>query len=77
MICTGGHHSGNWGGALRDPAIILSNAISCISSSNGKIDVEEWRPPEITPGTRDLLRDIKMTLGLADPSQMMSGESPG
>lgn len=70
LVCdlrTGGHHSGNWGGALRDPAIILSNAISCISSSNGKIDVEEWRPPEITPRTRDLLRDIEIDSGPGGP----------
>jgi len=31
----GGHHSGNWGGALADPAAILSHAIASIVSQTG------------------------------------------
>ena len=43
LVCElrdGGHHSGNWGGALSDPAIILPTPLACISNSHGRIEVE-------------------------------------
>ena len=40
----GGHHSGNWGGLLSNPAIILSHAIASIADGAGKILVDGWRP---------------------------------
>ncbi len=33
----GGHHSGNWGGLLSDPAIQLAHAIASITEPSGKI----------------------------------------
>ena len=33
----GGHHSGNWGGVLKDPAIVLANAIATIVNKRGEI----------------------------------------
>src|SRR5262245_54605282 len=38
----GGHHSGNWGGLLANPGLILAHAISCIADSRGQIKVPEW-----------------------------------
>jgi acetylornithine deacetylase/succinyl-diaminopimelate desuccinylase-like protein len=40
----GGHHSGNWGGLLANPGIILAHAIASITDAKGKILVEGWRP---------------------------------
>ena len=40
----GGHHSGNWGGALPDPATVLTHAIAAIVGSKGRIKVKEWLP---------------------------------
>lgn len=40
----GGHHSGNWGGLLANPGIILSHAISCMVDKKGKILVDALRP---------------------------------
>ncbi len=40
----GGHHSGNWGGLLANPAIILSHALAAIADNKGKILVDGWRP---------------------------------
>src|SRR5674476_1066449 len=40
----GGHHSGNWGGLLRNPGIVLAHAIASITDANGAIRVPEWRP---------------------------------
>jgi len=41
---SGGHHSGNWGGLLANPAIILANALASITDTRGKVLVPEWRP---------------------------------
>ncbi len=41
----GGHHSGNWGGLLANPGIILAHALACITDARGTIRVPEWRPP--------------------------------
>jgi acetylornithine deacetylase/succinyl-diaminopimelate desuccinylase-like protein len=41
----GGHHSGNWGGLLANPGIILAHALACITDARGTILVPEWRPP--------------------------------
>jgi acetylornithine deacetylase/succinyl-diaminopimelate desuccinylase-like protein len=41
----GGHHSGNWGGVLANPGIILAHALASITDAQGAILVPEWRPP--------------------------------
>ena len=41
----GGHHSGNWGGLLANPGIILAHALASITDARGTILVPEWRPP--------------------------------
>lgn len=56
----GAHHSGNWGGLLADPAIILSHAIACICDVRGQINIPEWRPTSLTPEIRTALRDLPM-----------------
>ena len=48
----GGHHSGNWGGLLRDPAIRLAQALATITGPMGEIRVPEWRPGSLTPAVR-------------------------
>lgn len=40
----GAHHSGNWGGLLKDPGIRLAHAIACIADERGQIKVPAWRP---------------------------------
>ena len=41
----GAHHSGNWGGLLANPGIILAHALATITDARGTILVPEWRPP--------------------------------
>lgn len=48
----GAHHSGNWGGLLADPAIILANALASIVDANGVAAVPEWRPDSLTAAVR-------------------------
>ncbi|MEO0361463.1 MAG: M20 family metallopeptidase, partial [Pseudomonadota bacterium] len=51
----GGHHSGNWGGLLADPGVILAHAIASVTDARGAIRVPEWRPTTLTPEIREVL----------------------
>lgn len=51
----GANHSGNFGGLIADPAIILAHAIACIADRRGQIAVPEWRPDSLTPRIREVL----------------------
>jgi acetylornithine deacetylase/succinyl-diaminopimelate desuccinylase-like protein len=51
----GGVHSGNWGGVVRDPAIILAHALAAICDRNGRILVPDLLPRAIPPGVRAAL----------------------
>ncbi|EAQ47386.1 MAG: hypothetical protein BM560_06195 [Roseobacter sp. MedPE-SWde] len=59
----GAHHSGNWGGLLADPAMILAHALACITDVRGQIKVPEWRPDSLTDTVRDALRDLPVAGG--------------
>ena len=60
----GAHHSGNWGGLLRDPGIVLSHAIASITDRRGQIRVPEWRPDaSLTPAVREAIADIELDAG--------------
>jgi acetylornithine deacetylase/succinyl-diaminopimelate desuccinylase-like protein len=60
----GAHHSGNWGGLLKDPGIILSHAIASITDARGQINIPEWRPAaSLTPQVRKALADITVSAG--------------
>ncbi|MEM9010306.1 MAG: M20 family metallopeptidase [Pseudomonadota bacterium] len=80
LVCDlrpGGHHSGNWGGALADPAVILACALAAIVDRNGKILVPEWRPAALTPETRELLRDVVLEAGSDGPTPDPDWGEPG
>lgn len=66
----GAHHSGNWGGLLADPAILLTHAIASITDARGAIRVPEWRPNSLTDDVRAMLAQ------LPDPGQGGPGISP-
>jgi len=73
----GGHHSGNWGGLLANPAIILGHAISAIVDGHGKILVEGWRPPPISNSIREALKDIEREGGPNAPTIDSDWGEPG
>jgi Acetylornithine deacetylase/Succinyl-diaminopimelate desuccinylase and related deacylases len=54
----GAHHSGNWGGLLADPAMILAQALSSITDARGQILVPAWRPASLTEGVRAALAGL-------------------
>lgn len=55
----GAHHSGNWGGALVNPAVILANALAAIVDARGRMLIEAWRPTSLTPAVRAALAGIE------------------
>jgi len=63
----GGHHSGNWGGLLANPGIILAHALSTVVSSTGRIFVEGWLPPPMSESVRAALREITIDGGEGAP----------
>ncbi|QLF70490.1 M20 family metallopeptidase [Peteryoungia desertarenae] len=54
----GDHHSGNFGGLLADPVIILSHAIAAIVDRRGSLLIPEWRPNSLTPDIQAALADL-------------------
>ena len=58
----GAHHSGNWGGLLADPAMILAQALATITDARGQIQVPEWRPTSLTDDIRAALRDLPIAM---------------
>ena len=59
----GGHHSGNWGGLLSDPAIQLAHAIASIAGPTGQIRIPEWVPDGIPDNVRRVLADCEVESG--------------
>jgi len=53
----GGHHSGNWGGLLANPGVILAHAIASIVSKTGQVLVPEILPRDIPASIRRVLAD--------------------
>ena len=55
----GGHHSGNFGGLLANPGLILAQALACITDPRGTIRVPEWRPP-LSASVRQVLEGVEV-----------------
>jgi acetylornithine deacetylase/succinyl-diaminopimelate desuccinylase-like protein len=56
----GGRHSGNWGGLLVNPAIVLAHAIASITDARGAIRVPEWRPNSLTASVKTALANLEV-----------------
>ncbi len=73
----GGHHSGNWGGLLANPGIILAHALASIAGPRGEIRVPEWRPNSLTPPVRAALADCEVDGGADGPAIDSDWGEPG
>ncbi len=62
----GGHHSGNFGGLLANPGIVLAQALACITDARGAIKVPEWRPP-LPQSVRSVLYGVEVDTGADGP----------
>jgi acetylornithine deacetylase/succinyl-diaminopimelate desuccinylase-like protein len=56
----GGHHSGNWGGVLANPATILASAIATLVDGQGRLLLDALKPPRISNQVRAALADVKI-----------------
>jgi acetylornithine deacetylase/succinyl-diaminopimelate desuccinylase-like protein len=63
----GAHHSGNWGGLLADPGIILAHALASITDARGQINIAEWRPDTLSNSVRRALADCEVDGGSDGP----------
>lgn len=73
----GGHHSGNWGGLLANPGIILAHAISTIVDANGKILVDGWTPGPMSNSVREALNGVSREGGADAPTIDENWGEPG
>jgi len=64
----GGHHSGNWGGVLANPATILASAIGSLVDRQGHLLLEEMKPPRLSNQIRAMLADVKVEPMADEPS---------
>jgi acetylornithine deacetylase/succinyl-diaminopimelate desuccinylase-like protein len=56
----GGHHSGNWGGLLANPGVILANAIASIIDDKGRVKARDLLPRAIPNSVRAALADCEI-----------------
>ena len=73
----GGHHSGNWGGALPDPGTVLTHAIGAIVGPKGRIKVREWLPGPIPNSVRMALAGVELDGGPHGPAVDPDWGEPG
>lgn len=74
---SGAHHSGNWGGLIADPGIILNHAIASITDARGAIRIPEWRPAGIADSVREALADCEPGGGSDSPDIDRDWGEPG
>jgi len=76
----GGHHSGNWGGLLANPAIILTQALATLTDARGAIALPEWKPEVLPESVRRAVVDLEVGGGddapAIDPGWGEPGLSP-
>jgi acetylornithine deacetylase/succinyl-diaminopimelate desuccinylase-like protein len=73
----GNHHSGNWGGVLRNPATVLVGAIATLVSGDGRMLVEGLRPPSIPDSVRTALAKIEVDSSSGSPAIDPDWGEPG
>src|ERR1700733_13932648 len=56
----GSHHSGNWGGVLANPATILARAIASLVDGQGRLLLDELKPPRISNQIRSMLAGVEI-----------------
>ena len=73
----GAHHSGNWGGLLRNPGIVLAHAIASLVDARGRILVDALRPPPIPANVRQALAGLDVGGDPGDPAIDTDWGEPG
>jgi acetylornithine deacetylase/succinyl-diaminopimelate desuccinylase-like protein len=71
------HHSGNWGGLLANPAVLLAHAIAAIVSKDGAIRIAELKPRAIPPSVKWALDDVHLDSMPGEPAIDSDWGEPG
>lgn len=74
---SGAHHSGNWGGLLRNPGTVLCNAIASLVDGQGVIRIDALRPPPIPTNVRQALHGLRFGGDPGDPEVDVAWGEPG
>ena len=64
----GANHSGNWGGLLANPGVVLAHAIASIVSRQGQVLAREILPPPMPASVRTALADCPVEPIAGEPS---------
>jgi acetylornithine deacetylase/succinyl-diaminopimelate desuccinylase-like protein len=73
----GGHHSGNWGGLLANPGIILAHALATIVDQRGRVLLRDLVPKAIPNSVRMALADCEIAPGEDGPTIDVDWGEPG
>ncbi|MCD9572325.1 M20 family metallopeptidase [Pseudomonas protegens] len=55
-----GLHSGNWGGVMSNPGVVLANALASLVDQNGRIRCRELLPANIPDNVRAAIADLEI-----------------
>jgi acetylornithine deacetylase/succinyl-diaminopimelate desuccinylase-like protein len=77
VLREGAHHSGNWGGLLANPAIVLAHALASLVDARGRVLVRECRPASIPEPVRRALADLAVDQHPGDPTIDAGWGEPG
>jgi acetylornithine deacetylase/succinyl-diaminopimelate desuccinylase-like protein len=71
LICDlreGAHHSGNWGGLIANPGIILAHALASITGAKGELLVHALQAPPMSAAVKEALADVEIDAGEEGPA---------
>ena len=63
----GGHHSGNWGGLLANPGVILANALATMVDAKGQILVDGWKSEPMSSSVQAAIPALRVGGDPGDP----------
>ena len=72
-----GHHSGNWGGLIANPGVILAHALTTLVGPRGEILVPELKPAAMPNSVRDALANCIVEGGDGAPAIDPDWGEPG
>ncbi len=70
-------HSGNWGGVLANPALVLAHALATLVDARGRLLVPALRPAAIPAAVRTALRGLPVGGAPGDPAVDETWGEPG
>lgn len=70
-------HSGNWGGVLANPALLLAHALASLVDAHGRILVPALRPGELPDAVREALHGLQVGGAPDDPAVDAHWGEPG